>query len=112
MGSTKIDVSNWFQYQPDVESVEPLSVEVAPGEVVAVGKATSPRSQALRQLHTAAFEPLVEQTQDGVAQAKTETQEAKVTKLTSKATKVSVRQGNQFGVSLLQSSLCRAQGLI
>ena len=78
--------------------------------MVAVGKATSPRSQALRQLHTAAFEPLVEQTQDGVAQAKTETQEAKVTKLTSKATKVSVRQGNQFGVSLLQSSLCRGPG--
>jgi len=93
--------NTFFQYQPDVESVEPLSVDIAPGEVVAAEKPTSPRSQALRQLHTAAFEPLVEQTQEGVTQPKTETQEAKVTKLASKATKVSVRQGNQFGVSCL-----------
>ena len=90
-----------FQYQPDVESVEPLSVEISPGEVVAAEKATSPRSQALRQLHTAAFEPLVEQTQEGVAQPKTETQEAKVTKLASKATKVSLRQGTLLGVTFL-----------
>ena len=89
-----------FQFQPEVQSLEPLSVDVSPSSVVAVKKSTSPKGRALRQLPEQAFEPLVEQTQDSVKQqVPAETQEAKVTTLASKATKVSVRQGKLSGVS-------------
>ena len=96
----------YFQFQPDVQAAEPLSVDVSPDAAVAVEKPTSPKSKAVRQLHTAAFEPLVEQTQDSVVQPKAETQEAKMTKLASKATKVSVRQGKVFGVSFCKECVC------
>ena len=64
----------FFQFEPDVQSVEPLSVDVSPSRATASERSTSPRSQALRQLHSAAFEPLVEQAQDSVVQPKAETQ--------------------------------------
>jgi hypothetical protein len=87
------------QFHPEVQSAEPLSVDVSPASAVASEKPASPKGQALGHLQTSAFEPVIEEVKDSSLATKADSQEATSTKASSKATKVSVRHGKVFGVS-------------